>query len=100
MGCIHLYAHVHMYSSVCVSLLCPLKRPGNSDQSSSSEYPKNSDVGFEILLLTKRNQCFLKKCLILGLGQERYKMSLVHLVNSDNKGARVMNNNKKYSGPT
>ena len=84
---------------VCVSLLCPLKRPGNSDQS-SSEYLKNSDVGFEILLLTKRNQCFLKKYLILGLGQERYKMSLGHLVISDNKGARLTNNNKKYSGPT
>lgn len=62
--CMHMYTCIR----VCVSLLCPLKRPGNSDQRSSSAYLKNSDFGFEILILTKRNQCFLKKCLILDLG--------------------------------
>ena len=59
-----------MYTCVCVcsSLLCPLKRPGHNDQPSSSEYPKHPGFGLETLLLTERNQCFLKNCLILGLG--------------------------------
>ena len=35
---------------------------------------------------TKRNQGLLKKWLIPGLGQERYKVRLEHLTVSENKG--------------
>lgn len=38
------------------------------------------DLGFQILLLIDRNLGFMEKKLILWLGQEKYTVSLAHLI--------------------
>lgn len=53
--------------------------------SNSNEHILSSDPGFLVLFSYKRNHCYLKKWLILGSGQENYKLSLEYLVPSSRK---------------
>ena len=53
--------------------LTPLKRPRNSDQPRSSEYPSHQGYGLEKLFSTKTPGT-LGEWLIRGLEQEMYKM--------------------------
>lgn len=82
---------------ICIFQLCQLKRPRKKP--SENEHTKHPDSEVWISHPTSRNQGSLRKCLILGLGQKTYNMSLGHLLpkkegNKDEWGVSVGHRSK------
>ena len=67
----HNYVGINAYKYIYFPFVCSL-----SLVAASTQHP---DAGFEIPFSIKKNQDSLKKHLIPGLGQRKYKMNLEHL---------------------
>lgn len=76
----HVYTHRLVYTHVFPCLLA--KRPRSDDTPVATSTPRSQ---FRIPFTNKRNNSFLEKWLVLGLGQGIYKISLEHVIVPGNK---------------
>lgn len=67
-----------------------LRGYGSSDTPNGNEHTWYIEIGFQIPLYNNRNLGSSKKWLILGLGQNKYKMMLDHFTLPQNRSAQRM----------
>lgn len=72
-----------------------LKAPRSNDNKLSPNSNKHTYLVFLILFFNRRNQSFLEKRLLLGLGEEIYRVILEHpVVPENNKVCKKSLNNE------